>query len=154
MPVLFFGGGLSAGGTIRRTIAPRCPTLLDAFDDTGDSATDFSVASPNPRNNASPPVEEACDSIPGPPDTEITDGPKPKTHSKKATFEFTSTTPNSSFECNLDGSRLQALHVAAQGQGQQEGQARLPGPRHGPGGQVDPAPAQADWKVKHRKHKP
>ena len=152
MPVLFFGGGLQAGGTIRRTIARGCPTLLDIFDDTGDSATDFSVATPNPRNNGSPPVEETCESTPGPPDTEITGGPKPKTHSKKATFEFTSTTPNSSFECNLDGSGFQPCtspHKVKVKKGKHAFQVRATDPA----GQVDPAPAQADWKVKHHKHK-
>jgi hypothetical protein len=152
IPVLFFGGGLPAGGTIRRTIAPNCPTLLEAADDTTDSATDFAAVTPNPRNNASPPVEESCDTIPVAPDTEITGGPKPKTHSKKATFEFTSTTPNSSFECNLDGAGFQPCtspHTVKVKKGKHAFQVRATDPV----GQVDPAPAQADWKVKPRKHK-
>jgi hypothetical protein len=153
MPVLFFGGGLQAGGTIRRTIAPGCPTLLESFDDTGDSATDFSVVSPDPRNNASPPTEVACTSSTAPPDTEITDGPKPTTHSKKATFEFTSTTPNSSFECNLDGAGFKPCtspYKVKVKKGKHAFQVRATDPI----GQIDPAPAQADWKVKHKKHKP
>jgi hypothetical protein len=152
MPVLFFGGGLSAGGTIRRTIASNCPTLLEAGDDTSDSATDFAVTSADPRNNASAPVETACSAVPGPPDTKITEGPKSKTRSKKATFEFTATTPNSSFECNLDGGGFKLcespLKVKVR-KGKHLFQVRATDPA----GQVDPAPAQANWKVKPQKHK-
>jgi hypothetical protein len=152
VPVLFFGAGLQAGGTIRRTIAPGCPTLLEAGDDHGDSATDFAVTSADPRNNASAPVETACSTVPVPPDTEITGGPKNKTRSKKTTFEFTATTPNSSFECNLDGAGFKLCESPFK--------VKVKKGKHGfqvratdPAGQVDPAPAQADWKVKPKKHK-
>ena len=152
LPVLFFGGGLPSGGTIRRTIAPNCPTLLEAFDDSNDSATDFAVATPDPRSNASPPIEAACPGA-GPPDTEITEGPKPQTHGKKTTFEFTSTTPNSSFECNLDGTGFlpcTSPHKVRVKKGKHAFQVRATDPI----GQVDPVPAQADWKVKPKRHKP
>lgn len=51
---------IPVGMAIRRTITPNCPTLLEAADDTDDSATDFSLATSNPRNNASPITEMAC----------------------------------------------------------------------------------------------
>ena len=37
------------------------------------------------------------------PDTSIAKGPKKKTKSKTAAFEFGSTEPGSTFECSLDG---------------------------------------------------
>jgi hypothetical protein len=53
---------LASGMALRRTIAPGCPTLLESTDDTDDSATDFSLAAPNPRNNSVTPAEMACSS--------------------------------------------------------------------------------------------
>jgi hypothetical protein len=51
---------LSSGMALRRSIAAGCPTLLESGDDTDNSAADFSLATPNPRNNASPPTEMPC----------------------------------------------------------------------------------------------
>jgi len=51
---------LSSGMSLRRSIAAGCPTLLEPGDDTDNSAADFAMASPNPRNNASPPTETPC----------------------------------------------------------------------------------------------
>ena len=53
---------LSSGMALRRSIAAGCPTLLEPGDDTDNSPADFSLASPNPRNNASPPTEMPCGS--------------------------------------------------------------------------------------------
>ena len=51
---------LSSGVSLRRSIAAGCPSLLEPGDDTDNSAADFAMASPNPRNNASPPTETPC----------------------------------------------------------------------------------------------
>jgi hypothetical protein len=51
---------LSSGMALRRTIAPGCPTLLESGDDTDNSATDFSLTSPGPRNNSVTPTETPC----------------------------------------------------------------------------------------------
>ena len=51
---------LSSGTSLRRSIAAGCQSLLEPGDDTDNSAADFAVASPNPRNNASPPIETPC----------------------------------------------------------------------------------------------
>src|SRR3954466_8254270 len=51
---------LSSGMALRRTIAPGCPTLLESTDDTDNSAADFSLTSPDPRNNAVAPTETPC----------------------------------------------------------------------------------------------
>lgn len=40
--------------SLERTIAPNDPLLLEAADDTDDSLTDFSAATPSPENNAMP----------------------------------------------------------------------------------------------------
>ena len=59
-PVALPGGALSAGQSILRSISRGCPTLLDPADDTNNSATDFALGTPNPRNNASPITETPC----------------------------------------------------------------------------------------------
>jgi hypothetical protein len=46
--------------SIERSIAPGCSTLLEAGDDTGNSATDFAPATPSPRNNSATPTEAPC----------------------------------------------------------------------------------------------
>jgi hypothetical protein len=51
---------LSSGTALRRTIAPGCPTLLESGDDSDDSATDFSLTTPSPRNNSVAPTETPC----------------------------------------------------------------------------------------------
>jgi len=46
--------------SLERSIAPGCPTLLEAGDDTDNSSADFTLAAPSPRNNATTPTETAC----------------------------------------------------------------------------------------------
>jgi hypothetical protein len=59
-------GALSSGMALRRSIAPGCPTLLEASDDTNNSATDFAAATPDPRKNSVAPTETPCASGGGP----------------------------------------------------------------------------------------
>ena len=54
------GSALSSGMALRRSIAPGCPTLLEASDDTDNSAADFSLTTPNPRKNSVAPTEVPC----------------------------------------------------------------------------------------------
>lgn len=56
---------LSSGMALRRLIAPGCPTLLEASDDTN-SATDFSLTTPNPRQNSVTPTDVPCPGTGGP----------------------------------------------------------------------------------------
>ena len=50
-----------AGGSLERRITPGCSTLLEAGDDTNDSATDFAVQPiPNPESNSTTPNETPC----------------------------------------------------------------------------------------------
>jgi hypothetical protein len=72
-PVTLPGGDLT-GMSLARSIGRGCATLLEAADDTNDSASDFVVtAATNPRNNASPITETTCPNPPGP----IPPGPNP-----------------------------------------------------------------------------
>jgi hypothetical protein len=56
---------LTSGMALRRSIAPSCPTLLESSDDTNSSSSDFSLTTPNPRTNATPPTETSCAGSPG-----------------------------------------------------------------------------------------
>jgi hypothetical protein len=102
--------GFAAPGAITRTIAPGCATLLEAADDSNNSAADFSPGSRTPRNNATPPTETTCGGGGGgggtsdtePPETRITKGPDKKTGKRKLKVKFESTEPGSSFQCKLD----------------------------------------------------
>jgi|GEM_PF-472440 len=90
--------GIPDGKALRRTIAPGCPTLLEAADDSNDSATDFSDATPQPRNNASAIVEHTCTA----PTAAIDTKPANPTNGTSASFTYHSTPAGASFECKLD----------------------------------------------------
>jgi hypothetical protein len=51
---------LSSGMALRRSIAAGCSTLLESGDDTDSSAADFSLTTPDPRNNSVTPTELPC----------------------------------------------------------------------------------------------
>jgi hypothetical protein len=88
---------------LTRSITPGCATLLEASDDTNDSAADFLEAAPHPRPNSSSPIEHPCAPSGGSaPQTKIDSGPKKKTKSSKAKFTFSSTTGGAKFQCSLD----------------------------------------------------
>jgi hypothetical protein len=91
-------GGIAAGKAIRRTIAPNCPTLLEAADDTNDSATDFEEVAPAPRDNASTIAEMACTA----PTATIDSKPGNPTNATNASFTYHSTPAGATFECKLD----------------------------------------------------
>jgi hypothetical protein len=105
-------GGIAAEMALRRTIAPGCPTLLEAGDDRDDSATDFSAVFPAPRPNAVAPSEHACSSaspgtLPGPgpagpPQTRLRRKPPRRTKDRTPTFGFASDETLVSFQCRLD----------------------------------------------------
>jgi hypothetical protein len=91
-------GGVTAGKALHRTIAPGCPTLLQADDDTDDSATDFSEQTPHPRSNADPVEESACVVAA----VTLVERPKNPTNAQSASFTYTSSTEGADFECRLD----------------------------------------------------
>jgi hypothetical protein len=87
-----------------------------------------------------------------PPETTITARPKDKSRKKKATFEFSSTEPGSTFECSLDGGPF--------GPCNSPDVLKVKRARHtfsvrarDEAGNADGSPATDDWKVKKkRKH--
>lgn len=148
---------LAEGESLERSIASNCPTLLEDADDTNNSSVDFALATPSPRNNATPPTETPCGGGGNPgggPDTKIDKGPKKKTNKKKATFEFSSPTPGVSFECSVDGNAPKAFGTCTspftvrvkKGKHKFEVRAVLDGTPDG-------SPADYSWKVKKRKSK-
>lgn len=94
---------LAAATSIHRSISSGCPTLLEASDDTDDSAADFTAGPPSPRNNATTPTEMPC-SQPDTtaPQTKITKKPKRKITKRKVKIAFRSSEDGSRFECKLD----------------------------------------------------
>jgi hypothetical protein len=102
-------GGLPADTALVRSIARGCATLLEASDDTDDSAADFALEPPNPIPNSAVPTEQPCGGGGGgAPDTEIDKGPKKKIKGKTAKFKFSSPTAGASFECSLDDKPFKA----------------------------------------------
>ncbi len=91
--------GIPDGMALGRTIEPNCPTLLEAADDTNDSAADFFDAAPNPRNNSSAVAETPCTG----PAAAIDTKPANPTNSTTASFTYHATPASDSFECKLDG---------------------------------------------------
>ncbi len=89
------------GDAVRRSITPGCPTLLQSADDTDDSATDFALATPAPRNNASPITETPC-LAPPKPNTTITRTPRNRSRDRTPTWRFTSPAAGATFQCKLD----------------------------------------------------
>ena len=58
------GPALNASQSLTRTEARGCSTLLDAADDTDNSAADFTLATPSPRSNLQTPTEHPCPAAP------------------------------------------------------------------------------------------
>jgi hypothetical protein len=95
-------GGISPGMSITRSIAAGCSTLLEAGDDTNQSATDFAETAPSPRPNAVTPTEMPCPALPN---TTIVTRPPNPSDSNDATFTYSaSPSAGASFQCQLDGS--------------------------------------------------
>jgi hypothetical protein len=105
-PVLQLAGGITAGQSAERSIARGCPTLLEATDDTDDSAGDFALATPSPRNNSTVPTEKPCVTNPPadttPPNTKLKKRPPNRTRDRTPIFRFVSTEQGSRFRCKLD----------------------------------------------------
>jgi hypothetical protein len=92
--------GIPNGMALLRSITPGCPTFLEDADDTNNSSFDFSLQSPNPRNNATVPTEKECVA----PNTAILTKPANPTKSTSASFTYSATpAAEAEFECSLDG---------------------------------------------------
>jgi hypothetical protein len=97
--------GLAPGQSVVRSIGRGCSTLLEGADDTDNSAGDFKLGTPNPRNNASTPTEKSCGGPGNPsgsPNTKIRKRPKNRSDDDSPTFKFKSSEKGSKFMCKLD----------------------------------------------------
>lgn len=82
-----------------------------------------------------------------PPSTKIKSGPKGTTHSRKATFRFTSTEPGSTFQCKLDGKKWSSCKSPKTYKGLKEGKHTVKVKAIDAAGNVDPTPAKRSWRV-------
>jgi hypothetical protein len=152
-PVGTPAAAMNAGEALERTIAPNCPTLLEDADDTNDSATDFALATPSPRNNATAPTETACgpgSGGAGGPDTQITKKPKDKVKKKKVTYQFTSSVAGATFQCSENGKPFHSCtspHTFKAKKGKNKFEVRAVDAV----GNVDQTPAEDKFKRKKRK---
>lgn len=141
--------GFADSTALVRSIAPGCPTLLEPFDDTNDSATDFSVTdSPTPRNNSAAPTETGCDD--DPPQTRITKKPKRKSSKRTARFKFKSSEAGSTFECKLDREKWRRCKSPKKVRRLKRGTHKFKVRATDASGNTDPTPAKHRFKVVRR----
>ncbi|MBL8916117.1 MAG: OmpA family protein [Archangium sp.] len=81
------------------------------------------------------------------PDTVIATGPTGSTSATDATFTFTSTKANSTFECSLDGAAFTACTATTTFNNLADGSHTLSVRAIDPGGNVDSSPATRTWTV-------
>lgn len=146
--------GIPDGMALRRTIAPNCPTLLEAADDSNDSATDFSTVFPSPRPNSVTPSEHPCSSpsptgypSAGAPQTRITHRPPRRTRDRTPTFRFTSSATGSTFLCRLDRAPFRRCRSPFTARRLALGHHRFEVEARAPGGPRDPSPARYGFDV-------
>jgi hypothetical protein len=152
-------GGIPAGMALRRTIAPGCPTLLEASDDRDNSALDLEAVFPNPRSNSTPPSEVPCGGG-GPTgggskgqgagsgnlQTRLVGKPAKVTRDRTPTFRFRSNQRGATFLCKVDGRRFRGCRSPLT-------LKRLSFGRHvfrvkaRSGGEVDPTPATYRFRI-------
>lgn len=139
--------------SLTRSIAPGCATLLEGGDDSDDSATDFAIGAPSPRNNGTVPTETACTGGGGggadddPPQTRITKGPKKRSEKTRAKFRFSSSEPGSSFECKFDREGYEDCRSPEKIKGIDDGRHKFRVRATDAAGNTDPTPAKRRFKV-------
>lgn len=142
--------GIPNGSSITRGIEAGCATLLEAGDDTDDSAADFDVTTDRtPRPNAATPTERSCSGGGGGPRTTIDRGPKKRTSKTKAGFRFSSPDEGAEFECSLDGARFEGCRSPLRLKRLKPGRHELE-VRAVVAGVADGSPAAYRWKVVRR----
>ena len=102
LPVGAPAPAMASGQSLSRSIARRCPTLLEAIDDTGSSAADYALTVPSPRLNSATPTETAC-TVP----SFAIAGPSTTTD-RTPRFRFTPSEPVTDVECKVDSASYAA----------------------------------------------
>ncbi len=148
--------------SLTRSIAAGCPTLLESFDDTNDSAADFAAGTRSARNNATVPTELACDEDPGAgggggggggaadttaPETAIDSAPPRRSKRRRARFTFSSSEQGSSFECSRNGRLFKPCSSPKTYRRLDPGRYELRVRAVDAAGNADPTPAKHRWKV-------
>jgi hypothetical protein len=105
--------------------------------------------------DCSPPATPALGPMPldaTAPETLIERGPRKKTKSKSARLAFSSSEPESTFECRLDGGKFEACASPVEAK-VRRGKHRFEARAQDAAGNVDASPAIWNWTVKTRKKK-
>src|SRR5215217_130567 len=141
-------GGIPNESSITRSIAPNCPTLLEAADDTDNSAADFvETTAESPRSNAEGPTETPCGSL-EPPQTSIDKAPQKPLQKPRAKFRFSADDPAATFECKLDRKPFKSCSSPHTAKKLDAGKHKFKVRATGANGLTDPSPAKAKFKVK------
>ncbi|MDX6633276.1 MAG: large repetitive protein, partial [Solirubrobacterales bacterium] len=82
------------------------------------------------------------------PDTKITKGPKRSSTDRTPTFEFTSTEPNSTFVCSIDGRKYAACATPLTLKRQAKGSHTFAVRARDEAGNLDPKPATRSYSIK------
>lgn len=125
------------GMSIERSISANCNTLLEAQDDTGSSAADFTPVFPTPQINSDAGVNSTC------PNTQITKKPKAKTTDRTPRFEFSG---GDSYACVLDDQEIPCDTPFAPGK-LSRGKHTIEVAAHESDGSDDGTPAKYSWKI-------
>jgi hypothetical protein len=149
--------GIPDGMALRRTIAPNCPTLLQASDDSDDSATDFADTAPAPRPNSAPPSEKGCGLSGGQgtgggsssdrPQTRFRHTPGRVVKGHRAVFRFVSSESGSTFLCKLDRRRFRRCRSPLVLRGLDGGRHVFRVEARAPDGATDRTPATWHFRV-------
>ncbi len=108
----------------------------------------FKVAAVDPSGNVDPTPAAAAWTVDAtPPDTNITSGPSGTVKSNSATFSFSSTEKNSTFECSLDGAAFTPCTSPQSYSSLSEGQHTFRVRAIDAVGHTDPTPASVSWTV-------
>jgi hypothetical protein len=146
-----YGEPLPTTFAIRRSITAGCSTLLEAGDDTNNSANDFQPAVPRaPTNNATAPTEKSCApgvGIGGKPNTKIKKRPKNRSDDDSPTFKFKADEPGAKFKCKLDKKPFRGCKSPKTYHGLDPGRHRFKVKAIDADGNLDPTPAKDKFVV-------
>ena len=150
-------GGIPDGMALRRTIAPNCPTLLEAADDHNNSAQDFEAVFPAPRPNSVTPTEHACassgggggggGSAAGAPQTKLQGKLRKRTRDRTPTFRFGSNEDRATFQCKIDHGTYRGCHSPFTTKRLSLGRHTFRVRAQDTSGELDPSPASFTFKV-------